>query len=337
MTYQKLTEMLLEAGSAVRSKVYESLKSTDVEVLSAVHAEKEEDTIYHIDREVEDILIPILEKYASAAEGFIVLAEGIGEDSNGIVLPLGSDREKAKYKVIIDPIDGTRGIMYNKRSAFFLAGIAPNKGESTSLQDVEVAAMVELPTTKQYLADVLWAVKGKGAFAQTHNLINGESKEKKLKPSSAKTIIGGFAQFARFFPPGRDILSKIEDELIQTIKPNNPGGKALVFEDQYISSGGQLFELLNGHDRFIADVRGLLYKLLKSQGKEGGHVCHPYDVCAHLIGAEAGIIITDGEGKTLDVPLNLSTEVDWMGFANRHIYNEVFPIVQSLMKKYNLL
>lgn len=337
MTYQELTQMLLEAGRAVRSKVYESLKSTDVEVLSSVHAEKEEDTIYHIDREVEEILLPILEKYATDSESFLVLAEGIGEDAHGVMLPSGIDRQKAAYRIIIDPIDGTRGIMYNKRSAFFLAGVAPNKGGETSLQDIEVAVMVELPTTKHYLADVLWAIKGQGAFAQTDDLIHGKSQERKLKPSTAKTIIGGFAQFARFFPPGREILSKIEDELIETLKPNNPGGKALVFEDQYISSGGQLFEMLNGHDRFVADVRGLLYQYMRTQGKEGGHVCHPYDVCAHLIGTEAGIIITDGEGNPLNVPLNLSAEVNWMGFANTHIYKEVFSIIQSLMKKYHLL
>ena len=51
-------------------------------------------------------------------------------------------------RIIIDPIDGTRGLMYDKRSAFFLAGAAPNRGDSTTLQDIEVAAMVELPTTR---------------------------------------------------------------------------------------------------------------------------------------------------------------------------------------------
>jgi hypothetical protein len=110
-----------------------------------------------------------------------------------------------------------------------------------------------------------------------------------------------------------------------------------VFEDQYISSGGQLYEMLMGHDRFVADVRGLLYRYLKTQNQEGGHVCHPYDVCAHLIGTEAGIIITDGHGNPLRAPLDLTTEINWIGYANPHIEQEVKPILNTLLKKYHLL
>src|SRR5690349_5651726 len=174
MNHEQIIGMLTEAGRVVRSKVYSSLQSSSVEQLSSVYAEKSEDTIYTIDREVEEVLVPVLEKYAASLGGIILLAEGIGEDEHGIVLPEGYDRASAKIRVIIDPIDGTRGIMYNKRAAFYLAGAAPNKGEGTSLADIEAAVMVELPTTKQFKADVLWAIKGKGCFAQTDNLITGE-------------------------------------------------------------------------------------------------------------------------------------------------------------------
>jgi fructose-1,6-bisphosphatase/inositol monophosphatase family enzyme len=337
MNHERVIQMLKEAGKAVREKVYASLQSSSVEQLSRVHAEKAEDTIYTIDREVEEVLVPVLEKYAEELGGIILLAEGIGEDENGIILPENYDRDKAKVRLIIDPIDGTRGIMYNKRAAFYLAGAAPNRGGQTSLLDIEAAVMVELPTTKQFRSDVLWAIKNKGCFMQTDNLLNGTVSEGTIKPSGAKTIIGGFAQLARFFPPGRDILSKIEDELIQTLVPSNPGGKALVFEDQYISSGGQLYEMLMGHDRFVADVRGLLYRHLRSKGREGGHVCHPYDVCAHLIGTEAGMIITDGEGNALQAPLDLNSEINWVGYANPEIEREVRPVLVSLLRKYELI
>jgi fructose-1,6-bisphosphatase/inositol monophosphatase family enzyme len=337
MNHDRVREMLVEAGKAVRKKVIDSLQSSSTEQLSRVYAEKSEDTIYTIDREVEEVLVPVLEKHAASLGGVILLAEGVGEDEHGIVLPEDHKRSEAKLRVIIDPIDGTRGIMYNKRAAFYLAGAAPNKGDTTSLSDIEVSVMIELPTTKQYKADVLWAIKNKGCFAETDNLITKETVAYSIKPSRAKTIIGGFAQLARFFPPGREILSTIEDELIQTLVPSNPGGKALVFEDQYISSGGQLYEMLMGHDRFVADVRGLLYRHLRTKGKEGGHVCHPYDVCAHLIGAEAGIIITDGYGDPLNAPMNLTSEINWVGYANKEIEEEVRPLFMSLLKKYHLL
>jgi fructose-1,6-bisphosphatase/inositol monophosphatase family enzyme len=286
---------------------------------------------------IEDVLIPVLHQYAGELGGIVLLAEGIGEDEHGIVFPSSYNHQTASIRVIIDPIDGTRAIMYNKRAAFFLAAAAPNHGDATRLSHIEAAVMVELPTTKQYKADVLSAIKNKGIAAQTENLLTGEVTSFTPQPSGASTIIGGFAQLTRFFPPGRDILSRIEDELIHTLVPSNPGGKALVFEDQYISSGGQLYEMLMGHDRFVADVRGLLYKYLKTQGREGGHVCHPYDVCAHLIGAEAGIVLTDGNGQPFDALMDLTSEINWVGYANAKIEKEVKALLLALLRKYKLI
>ena len=60
--------------------------------------------------------------------------------------------------------------------------------------------------------------------------------------------------------------------------------KALIFDDQYISTGGQLAELISGHDRFLADIRPLAYGKL---GFRTSLVCHPYDICTALIAREA--------------------------------------------------
>ncbi len=79
------------------------------------------------------------------------------------VFPHGTKESDAKIRLIVDPIDGTRGIMYDKRPAWALAGVAPNKGPGTRLRDIEVAVMTELPTSKMGSADVLWATRGGGA------------------------------------------------------------------------------------------------------------------------------------------------------------------------------
>lgn len=334
MNHEQIKNILIEAGKAVRQNVMHNLSVSSTQVLSQVHAEKKEDTIYEIDRQVEEHILKIIEPFSGTLGGFVLLAEGIGDSENGIVLPAGNNQPS--LRILMDPIDGTRGLMYDKRSAFFLAGAAPNKGSATSLSDIEVAVMIELPTTRQYQSDVLWAIKGKGSFIYRENMLTGEVQQKTIAPSNATSIIGGFAQLARFFPPGREVLAAIEDELIHALLPSNPSEKALVFEDQYISSGGQLYELLMGHDRFIADLRGLLYNKLRKEGKQGGHVCHPYDVCAHLIGQEAGIIITNGAGNPLQAPLNLSAEINWIGYANEAIEHEVKPVLMKLLKKYRL-
>ncbi|GIV38056.1 MAG: hypothetical protein KatS3mg032_2435 [Cyclobacteriaceae bacterium] len=328
--------MLLEAGREIRSHIIRSLSQQSVHQLSRIHSQKKEDTIFEIDRQIEPVLLNIFQKYAHRAGGMVLIAEGISTDENPLVIPHDLPEQKAALRIIIDPIDGTRGLMYNKRPAFFLAGAAPNKGSITSLQDIEVAVMTELPVSKQYLADTLWGIKGQGIQAMRENLLTREQMPLSVSPSSAATIEGGFAQFARFFPPGRHILALVEEELIKLLATNAPD-KALVFEDQYISSGGQLYELLMGHDRFTADIRALLYQKLENEGKPRGHVCHPYDVCAHIIGMEAGLVITDAQGEMLNAPLNLSYQINWIGYANTRLFHAIQPVLNFLLKKHQFI
>jgi hypothetical protein len=94
-------------------------------------------------------------------------------------------------------------------------------------------------------------------------------------------------------------------------------GKAHCFEDQYASTGGQLYELSSGHDRFIADVRPLMENLLRQRGAPLGICCHPYDICTELIAREAGVIVTDVQGRMLDAPLNVEADVGWAGMQTK--------------------
>ena len=87
--------------------------------------------------------------------------------------------------IIVDPIDGTRGLMYQKRSAWILTAVAPNRGPATSLRDIELAVQTEIPLVKQHLSDQLWAVRGGGAHAQRYNRLTGERLPIRLRPSAA--------------------------------------------------------------------------------------------------------------------------------------------------------
>jgi fructose-1,6-bisphosphatase/inositol monophosphatase family enzyme len=337
MDHQFVKGIFCEIGKLVCNKVHQSLLGQTVEELSGIHEDHEDDTIYNIDRDVEKVIVPVLARYAEKLGGIVLIAEGIGKKGEEVVMPEGIKASEAGVRIIMDPIDGTRGIMYNKRSAFFLAGAAPNKGASTSLQDIEVAVMTELPTTKAIYSDTFWAIKGKGAEGFTRNILDDSIKPKSVSPSRSKTISGGFAQIARFFPPAKYILAKIEDELVEQLFPDAPEGKAIIFEDQYISSGGQLYEILVGHDRFTAEIREGLYRRLSKEGKKTGHCCHPYDLCAHLIGTEAGIVITGRKGEALDAPLDTTSNVDWIGYANKYIQQEVESTLHKLMDQHGIL
>jgi GTPase Era involved in 16S rRNA processing len=50
------------------------------------------------------------------------------------------------------------------------------------------------------------------------------------------------------------VLAAIDEEVVRCTVGPPAAGKAHVFEDQYASTGGQLYGLMAGHDRFIADL-----------------------------------------------------------------------------------
>src|SRR5262249_32986207 len=101
-----------------------------------------------------------------------------------------------------------------------------------------------------------------------------------------------------------------------------------VFDDEYISSGGQLYELMVGHDRFIADLRPLL---LDKTGRKTGLCAHPYDLSTALVAQEAGVIVTDGTGNPLSAPLDTTTPVAWIGYANAELRQQIEPVLLRLV------
>ena len=44
--------------------------------------------------------------------------------------------------------------------------------------------------------------------------------------------------------------------------------------------------------------------------------CHPYDLCTELIARELGVSVTDAQGVPLDAPLDVTSDVGWIGYAN---------------------
>jgi hypothetical protein len=327
---------LARIGERVRDHVLSELRQQTSEALSAVAFESPADKIYVIDRSVETVLLPALAEELEPAVSFALICEGVN-DEQPLAFPSGTPIEQCGARLIVDPIDGTRPIMYNKRSAWWLAGMAPNRGDSTSLRDIDVAVQVEIPTTRAAVADSLWAIRGCGARGETQNLMTGHRASFQTRPSRAATIAGGFASFFHPFPGGKEIFAAMEEELAREIIGGLEASKTAMFDDQYLSTGGQLYELIAGRDRMLADVRGLLYERFSREGKSPGHACHPYDLCTVLIAEEAGVEITDGRGGLLDAPLDTTTDVSWIGYANEAIRSEIEPVLMRLLARHSLI
>lgn len=334
MTAADLLPLLRRLHEQIRDAVVAECERSAPEVLSEIAQEAAGDTIYAIDRVSEELIVDFFEREIAPLTSVVLIAEGIADGH--IVLPRGTAEAAADWRVIVDPIDGTRGLMYQKRPGWILTGIAPNRGPDTGLTDIECAIQTEIPLVKQHLSDVMWATRGRGARAERYNRIAGTSAALELKPSGAPTIAHGFASLSRFFAGvGVESASVYEAVVAGALGPVR-AGKAHCFEDQYISTGGQLYELMAGRDRFVADLRPLFEVALNRQGLQLGICCHPYDLCTELIARELGVIVTDEKGAPLNARLSVEPDVAWIGYANQGIRDQIEPLLQAELIKREL-
>ena len=206
-----LLEPVRRLHELIRAAVVEACERASLEELSGVERDEEGDTIYAVDRVGEEVLIEFFEREVAAHAPLVLIAEGL--EGGQVVLPRGAREDEAVWRVVVDPIDGTRALMYQKRSGWALTGVAPNRGPTTGLRDIELAVQTEIPLVKQHLCDALWAARGGGARAERMNRLTGERMPLTLRPSRARTIAHGFAQVARFFPGARDVLAAIDEEV----------------------------------------------------------------------------------------------------------------------------
>jgi fructose-1,6-bisphosphatase/inositol monophosphatase family enzyme len=153
---ERLLGLIRELHAQIRAAVVEACERSAVEDLAGVAEDEQDgDTIYAVDRVSEALLVDFFAERVAPEWPLLLIAEGLPEQ--GVALPAGISADEALIRVIVDPIDGTRGLMYQKRSGWILTGVAPNRGPATRLSDIALAVQTEIPLVKQHLSDVLWA------------------------------------------------------------------------------------------------------------------------------------------------------------------------------------
>jgi hypothetical protein len=135
----------------------------------------------------------------------------------------------------------------------------------------------------------------------------------------------------------REELAAIDEEVAFGALGPVQRGKTHCWEDQYICTGGQFYELIAGHDRFIADLRPLMEPLLARRGLALGICVHPYDVASALVAEEAGVLLTDALGNPLDAPLSVTGDVAWAGYANAAIRAQIEPLLLRALARRGLI
>jgi hypothetical protein len=60
---------------------------------------------------------------------------------------------------------------------------------------------------------------------------------------------------------------------------------------------------------------------------------YTYDICTALILQEAGGIVETPLGRPLRTPLDTTSPVAWIGYANPHLARQVRPVLQRLIRE----
>lgn len=328
MSARALLPALVAVGEAVRDAVLDACRSATVDQLAAHDDSGPGDTAFAVDRVAEGALLAALATHLGGV-ALVLVAEGLPDTGHGHgVARLGVGAPA--WRLVVDPLDGTRPLAYQKRSAWVLLGLAPEPGDGRvpTLTEVVAAVMVEVPPLKQTYADVLTAVRGGGTRMRRVDLRRLDPDAAVgVRPSTATGLAQGYAQVSRAFPGGRAVLAAVDDAVALALVGPPVPGKAQYFEDQWCS-GGALYSLAVGHDRFTADLRPLV---------PGVGICaHPYDLCAALVATEAGVLVTAPDGSPLDPPLTLDGDVGWVGYANAALRALVEPALQAALREHGL-
>lgn len=327
----RLRTLLCRLQDFVRDALVVARTSESSETLASVAAVTAADTIYRIDKVGEDAILAWLEREWPTDCPVELVMEG-AEGGDGHTFPCGTPASQTAFTLIIDPIDGTRNLMVDKRPAWMLSALAPRREGGTRLRDIVVAAMTELPTTKQWGSDQVSGVRGCGAdglVAERVDVRTGDRTRLAMRPSRAEDFRHGFASFVRFFPEGKSLLARVEEAIWQELYGLGTGGSPVVFDDQYMTTGGQVYELMVGHDRMLGDLRPLAHRKL---GYGSALVCHPYDICTSLLLVEAGGVVESPWGEPLDAPLDTTSPVAWIGYANAALADLVRPILRRAIE-----
>jgi fructose-1,6-bisphosphatase/inositol monophosphatase family enzyme len=318
-----------EIRSAARAGIREQARG-----LAKVMASGNGDVSYGIDVISENIIDRWFTEHPPEG-GAAVVCEGLGHR----VYPGGTGESDAKWRILIDPLDGTRHIMYDSRSAWVLTGIAPNRGPQTTLGDICAAIQTEVPVMLQDKGAVLKAIKRQGADLKISDLSAGREAavQAALSPSTAATLENGFSVFVNLFPGTKVVISELEERVLHRLYGSPTENSALVFSEQYISTAGQLFMLMSGKYRMVIDIRGLLRGYQEKHGQTLPLCAHPYDLSAALIAMESGCIVRDTYGGALDSPMDLNTNCSWAGYANAGLYKDIHPVVLEELKALSVI
>jgi len=283
----ELAGALVALGRRVRDAVRRRL-GTDVAGSADVVRVAGGDHIFGIDEVADALLVDALPELGRRWPGRWVM-EGF-EDP----LPVGDATGPWRY--LCDPLDGTRPLLADKRSAWVLVGAGRS---AATLEELELSVVVEVPTSRAGWAMTAWADRWGRLVVLDEDLRTGHTRPVTLTPRASAALEHTFVTVVRFAPGHGEVIGRWADHHLAGL---------VTFDDLVPCSAGQLMGLACGADAAVFDPRPVL--------APGTMAAHPYDLAGLWVARAAGAVVEALPAGPLDVPLCVDHPVAWAGYAN---------------------
>lgn len=238
-------------------------------------------------------------------------------------------------RIAIDPIDGTRNLMYDLRGAWTVVSVAGPGAAVPRLTDLALGVVSEIPDTRGAHFRELIGVRGGGCTAAVRAL--GDQlvlRDGALLVDGSERPDHGYFPFFGYHPEQRAAMQLLARDFFRSIAEHEGAELAHCYDDQHISSGGQLALLALGHYRMVVDARRHWNELTGAALQ----TAKPYDVAGAILCArEAGAVVTRTDGGALDFPLDVTTPVDFVGFHNRGTGARLWPHLETALMGWSRL
>jgi fructose-1,6-bisphosphatase/inositol monophosphatase family enzyme len=328
---QRLEALLDSIRIATRARLAAEESIQGLSPAAEVVGDGAGDVTYGIDLESEEVVTRWFEE--CACEGPLSLfTEDLGwrhaGPGDGGWTEL-ADFDHGGPRIIIDPIDGTRPLLGDLRSAWTSIAVCPPGQEEPRASDVTLGLLGELPHSMTESWRVIQAQRGVGATLERRSFApTSEAVGASLVTDSDDRADHGVFSFFRFSPHQRPQIAAVEADFFARIAAGEGADLMHCYDDQYVCNVGQLVHLALGSYRLIADLRAHL------SGPNDAPVVtsKPYDLAAAiLVAREAGCVVTAPDGTPLDFPLDATTPVSFVGWANEPTARRLAPHLEAAL------
>lgn len=216
-------------------------------------------------------------------------------------------------RIAIDPVDGTRNLMADLRPAWSVVAFAPPGASQPRLGDLCGGIVSEIPGTNSAFFRRLVSDGRTCRIQQASLATPGALRDRALTVDHDDRADHGYFPVFRYEPAQRPAIARIEADFFARLVGQEGAEARSIYDDQYISSAGQLVLLALGRYRMVSDPREWVGRRLGVMGVTS----KPYDLAGAVVCARAaGAIVTDVEGGLLDFPIDATTPVGYTGYAN---------------------